>query len=153
VLGVYSALLVRSCTLADDQAKTVDVIIKPAYLRVDLYKVGSNTLPIPRSLLPTFYDAVPKPLLAFNPILAADYDRQGGFAPSINFSTNLLDVPALLKGEKVDSRDVRLDLKAFGQKSIGNSFYNSDVSLSLARQNAGTVVEELAANGRFTGKG
>jgi hypothetical protein len=153
VLGVYSTLLVRSCTLADDQAKTVDVIIKPAYLRVDVYKVGSNTLPLPRSLLPTFYDAVPKPLLAFNPVFAADYDRQLGFAPSINLSTNLLDAPNLIKGEKVDSKSIRLDLKAFGQKSIENSFYNSDISLTLARQKPGTLVEDLAVTARFTGKG
>ena len=78
VLGMYSVLYVRSCVLADDQAKVVDIVIKPIYARVDLYKVGSNVLPVPRSLLPTFYDAVPAPLLAFNPEFGVGYDRENG---------------------------------------------------------------------------
>jgi hypothetical protein len=149
VLGMYSVLFVRSCAMADDAAKAVDIVIKPAYLRVDLLKVGSNTLPVPRSLLPTFYDATPAPLLAFNPTFGADYDREFGFAPSFNISTNLLDLPELLRGEPVAKSGERVDLKAWGRKSVENPFYNAGADLSVSRNRDGQLVEQLAIDARF----
>ena len=149
VLGMYSVLYVRSCVLADDQAKAVDIVIKPIYARVDLYKVGSNVLPVPRSLLPTFYDAVPAPLLAFNPEFGADYDRENGTTPSLSISTNLLDLPKLLSGEGVSKSDVRLDLKAWGRRSVENPFYNAGLDLALSRRRDGSVLEVLAIEGHF----
>ena len=149
VLGMYSVLYVRSCVLADDQAKTVDVVIKPIYARVDLYKVGSNVLPVPRSLLPTFYDAVPAPLLAFNPEFGVAYDRENGTTPSLSISTNLLDLPKLLSGKGVSKSDVRLDLKAWGRRSIENPFYNAGLDLALSRRRDGSVLEVFAIEGHF----
>ncbi|HST23792.1 MAG TPA: hypothetical protein VLR90_21975 [Blastocatellia bacterium] len=149
VLGMYSVLYIRSCVLADDQAKAVDIVIKPIYARVDLYKVGSNVLPIPRSLLPTFYDSVPAPLLAFNPGVGIDYDRENGTTPSLSISTNLLDLPKLLSGKGVSKSDVRLDLKAWGRKSIENPFYNVGADLALSRRRDGSVLEALAIEGHF----
>jgi hypothetical protein len=149
VLGMYSVLYIRSCVLADDQAKLVDIVIKPAYVRVDLQKVGSNVLPIPRSLLPTFYDAVPTPILAFNPEFGTDYDRANGLAPSLNISTNLLDLPKLLSGHGVSKSDVRLDLKAWGRKSVDNPFYNAGLDLSLSRRRDGSMLEVLSIDGHF----
>ena len=149
VLGMYSVLYVRSCVLADDQAKVVDIMIKPIYTRVDLYKVGANVLPVPRSLLPTFYDAVPAPLLAFNPEFGADYDRENGLSPSLSISTNLLDLPKLLSGKGVSKSDVRLDLKAWGRRSVENPFYNAGVDLALSRRRDGSVLEVLAVEGHF----
>ncbi|MGA9768189.1 MAG: hypothetical protein WBV94_04060 [Blastocatellia bacterium] len=149
VLGMYSVLYVRSCVMADDQAKVVDILIKPVYARVDLYKVGSNVLPVPRSLLPTFYDRVPAPLLAFNPEFGVGYDRENGTTPSLSVSTNLLDLPRLLSGEGVSKSDVRLDLKAWGSRSVENPFYNAGADLALSRRRDGSRLEVLAIEGHF----
>ncbi|MFY9554484.1 MAG: hypothetical protein WAV47_07155 [Blastocatellia bacterium] len=149
VLGMYSVLYVRSCVVADDNAKTVDIIIKPIYARVDLYRVGSNVLPVSRSLLPTFYDTVPAPLLAFNPEFGADYDRENGLSPSLSISTNLLDLPKLVKTKAVSKSAFRLDLKAWGRKSADNPFYNAGVDLSVSRRREGNVLEVLAIDGYF----
>src|SRR4030095_7624875 len=149
VLGMYSVLYVRSCVIADDPAKTVDVVIQPIYMRIDLVRVGPNVLPVPRSILPTFYDSVFKPFLVFNPEFAADYDRETGLSPSLGISMNILDLPGLLSGKGASKKDVRLDLKAWGRKSVDNPFYDSAVDLSLSHKRDGRVLEALAIDGQF----
>ena len=100
------------------EPRFVDVIIRPYYLRVDVVRVGSNILPIPRSFLPTFYQAVPRPLLAFNPILGAYQDKHYGFAPVYGISTNLFSLSRTLNGEPPTVQDTQLQLVATGRKSV-----------------------------------
>jgi hypothetical protein len=149
VIGMYSVLYVRSCVIADDPAKTVDVVIKPIYVRIDLRRIGSNVLPVPRSILPTFYDSVFKPFLVFNPEFAADYDRETGLSPSLGISMNVLDIPRLVSGKGASKKDVRLDLTAWGRKSVENPFYDAAVNLSLTHRRDGRVLEALAIDGQF----
>lgn len=147
--GAASALIADYCLITDEERQLVDLIMKPKYIRVDLYRVGSNTLPVPRSLLPTFYDDVPRPLLAFNPTFGLANDRKQGVAPSLSISTNLVDLPALLSGKSVSADDLRLDLRASGSRSLSDPYYESHASLSLARLEAGQFLENLAIEGGF----
>jgi hypothetical protein len=149
-LGSAGILHVTRCLLVE--GRQVDVIIQPRYLRVDLYRVGSNILPIPRSFLPTFYQAVPPGLLAFNPTFGAYQDERYGFAPTFGMWTSLLDVPELLKGAAPSARDLRLELIATGRKSLENSFYQSNADLSLARQRPGEFIRNLAIETNYAGK-
>ena len=62
-VGAVGVMHITRCLMVE--GKQVDVIIQPRSLRVDLFEVGGNVLPIPRAPFATFYDAVPKPILRF----------------------------------------------------------------------------------------
>jgi hypothetical protein len=71
VLGSTSVLFITSdvCPVADSSGKKkVRVVIHPYYLRIDLYNIGNNILPIPRTAKPTFYKHVPTIILAHSSI-------------------------------------------------------------------------------------
>ncbi|PYM40881.1 MAG: hypothetical protein DME16_25705, partial [Candidatus Rokuibacteriota bacterium] len=59
---------------------TVGVIFRPHYVHVSLEQIGDNVLPIPRSPRPTFFENVPKPLLALRPVFGVSQDRAFGTA-------------------------------------------------------------------------
>src|SRR5450755_3427772 len=73
-LGAIGVLYITRCLRVD--GREVDVIIQTHSLRVDFINVGGNILPIPRSALATFYEAVPAPIRALNPTIGAYQDKE-----------------------------------------------------------------------------
>jgi hypothetical protein len=139
-----------------DVSKCVDVTVRPFYVRVDLVRVGSNYLPVPRSNLPTAFRNVPAPLLALSPTLGAGYDRRGGLSPRFDVTTDLLDLPRTLRGKtpsdveaglarKPPPRKTRLELKAKGEKSVGEPFYAAAGRLAFERRETGRTLESVGA--------
>lgn len=147
-LGAAGVLHVTRCLMVE--GRQVDVIIQARYLRVDLYRVGSNILPIPRSFLPSF--SVPPALLAVNPAFGIYQDEHYGVAPTFGMSGNLLDLPRALKGEQPTAQETRLQLIATGRKSVENSFYNANANLSFSREKAGDFIQNLAIETNYGGK-
>lgn len=149
-LGSAGVLYVTRCLKVERHE--VDVVIQPRYVRVDLYRVGSNILPIPRSFLPTFYESVPPPLLAFNPVAGAYQDSHYGFASTFGMSTSLLDLPQTLKGQPPEKQDIRLDLNANGRKSFEHGFYSANADLSLSKQSVTEYIQNLALEINYQGE-
>jgi hypothetical protein len=165
--GAFSVLFVDSCVRVVEEAacsaaqgtsRCVDVVIRPISLRLDLYEVGSNILPIPRSNRPTFYEQVPAPLRLLNPTFGGSYDRRDGPALSAGFAGNLFE----LLGDKEDatahassaasphappipSRRTHLDLEGRGKRSLTEPFYDTEARLTLSRRRAGRFVESIGA--------
>ncbi len=150
VVGMMvAALFVTSCARADEQAKQVDLIIRPVYLRIDRYSIGQNMLLVPRSLLPSFYDHVPRPLMAFNPKFGIEQDRAFGTAAALNLKTDLLNLPNLLRGENLATERPRLEVKAAGRKSLDEPFYQSGLELALSNFTPSETVQQLSVSGAF----
>jgi hypothetical protein len=132
-----------------DPSKCVDVSVKSFYLRVDLYKIGSNVLPIPRSDRPTFFPGVPKSLLAFNPTFGISHDRRYGVSQKAGVSINLLDPLEKEKSSDDAEESVKLRLDAGGSKSLNKPFYNATARLSLERRRTGKLLENVGVEGAF----
>lgn len=132
-----------------DASKCVDVTIKSFYLRVDLYKIGSNILPIPRSDRPTFYPGVPKSLLVLNPTFGINHDRRYGLSTKAGVSVNLLDPSEKEKSSDDAQERVKLVLDAGGTKSLNKPFYNAGGKLSLKRRQTGKLLENIGVEGTF----
>lgn len=127
----------------------VDVIIKSFYLRVDLYKIGSNVLPIPRSEHPTFFPGVPKSLLVLNPTFGISHDRRYGVSQKAGISVNLLDPLEKEKNDDDEQERMKLRLDATGSKSLNKPFYSATGKLSIERRRTGELVESLGVEGAF----
>ena len=149
-LGAVGVVHITRCLLVE--GREVDVVIEARSLRIDLYQVGENVLPIPRSALATFYDSVPAPLLAFNPTLGAYQDERYGFAPTAGLASNLLALPQTLRGKAPAQNNSRLDLIATGRKSVEHSFYDASADLALTSARPGEFVEQLSLKAGFRGK-
>ncbi len=130
-LGAIGVLHITRCLLVDGH--DVDVVIQTHSVRVDLFNVGGNILPIPRSALATFYDAVPAPIRALNPTFGAYQDKEYGFAPMASVDANGNILP-----------NARLEVAASGRKSVEHSFYNADVDVALSTQHPGATLEKLS---------
>jgi hypothetical protein len=102
-IGVLYIDVTYDTTPADG---TVGVTFRPYYIHISLVQMGNNILPIPRSRWPTFYQNVPKPLLALNPTVGLSYDRIFGSAISASLGGDVL----LLFVECFDSNK-ELDLR------------------------------------------
>ncbi len=146
---MVSVLLITSCAKADGPAKQVDLLIRPFYLRIDRYNIGQNLLFVPRSFLPTFYDHVPRPLLAFNPKFGFEQDRTFGPAAALNLKTDLLNLPKLLRDEKLSTTAPRLEIKAAGRKSLDDPFYQSGLELALSNFEPNETVQQLSVSAAF----
>jgi hypothetical protein len=131
-VGAASVLEVDSCVLqaSDEQnLRQVDIVIRPHYLRVDLYNVGSNVLPIPRSIEPTFFKSIPYALRAWDPNVGVFSDRAYGVSVKLRTSFKLLDQSGSNK-----SGSSRLELSATGQKSFDHSFYDAEALLAWSQR-------------------
>lgn len=139
-----------------DVSKCVDVTVRPFYVRVDVVRVGSNYLPVPRSNLPTAFRNVPAPLLALSPTLGTSYDRRAGLSQRFDVTTDLLDLRRTLGGEtpsdveaglarKPPPRKTRLELKAKGEKSVDEPFYGAAGRLAFERRETGRTLESVGA--------
>lgn len=143
--GLSGAAFLRTdpCVEIDSATKSVQMIVRVLFLRLDLRNLASNLLTLPRSVEPSFYDKMPVVLRAFNPLLNFDYDRKTGPISSLNFSTNLIDLPNLLQGKKVSDSDLQLNLNFSGQKSLGKQFYRTRTDLVLSKTRSSRLVEQL----------
>jgi len=157
-VGAVSILHIDSCVRVVDEAtcqdavgnpKCVDVAIRPHALRLFLARVGSNVLPIPRPNRPTFFDEVPAPLLALNPMFATAYDRAFGLSQSVGLAANLLDIPKILQGEPVTPGESQLRLQASGRKSLTEPFYDANADLTFSRRRVGHAVEDLGFSSHY----
>jgi hypothetical protein len=115
---------------------TVGVIFRPYYVDIALVEIGKNVLPIPRSPWATFYQNVPEPLRAFNPMVGLSYDRQFGSAITASFGGTL-------------TRE--LHLHGDGMKSFENDFYRATGGVSYTIQNANSSFEAFTFSADFDG--
>ena len=149
VKGAFSVTYVDACVKADDTAKTVDVVIRPFAVRIGLENISANILPVPRSPKATFFSQLPGPLVALNPTFGLDQDRKAGTSEVVGFSTNLLDMPRLVRGDPPSSGGIRLLLDARGQKSFDNPFYNAGGRLKFSSQHPLERIRNLALEAGF----
>jgi len=140
--GALGVVYITRCLLVT--GREVDVVIKARSLRVDLLEVGGNVLPIPRSALATFYDAVPGPILALNPTFGAYQDKEYGFAPTAAIAADLME-------RTTGGETSRLRLTAAGRKSVENSFYDADAQLSFGKLRLGEPLEHLSVEAGYWG--
>jgi hypothetical protein len=138
-LGAIGVIQVTRCLQVEGQE--VDVVIEARSVRVALLEIGGNVLPIPRSALATFYNAVPAPLRALNPVFGAYQDKEYGFAPTAAISGNLT------RGE-----NSVLEFTAQGRKSLEHSFYDAAAQFAFSSLRPGEFLEQLALDARYNGK-
>jgi hypothetical protein len=131
------------CVEVDDTNKSVDMIVRVLFLRLNLKDVASNLLMLPRSIEPSFYNKMPAVLRVLNPILDFDVDRKLGTVAALNVSTNLLEFSKLAKGEELANRDLNFLLNFNGQKSLGKPYYATKTDLVLSKTRPGHTVEQL----------
>ncbi len=124
--GSTSVLYITSdvCPVADSTAsKNVEVTIHPYYLRIDLYNIDNNILPIPRTAKPTFYKEVPKLVMATSPFIGLVNDRTFGTYAYLQTATDLLHLPGMYKpSDRLKKNLLTLDLNL--RKSFNETFYN-----------------------------
>lgn len=131
--GSTSVLFVTSdvCPLPDS-LKSVQIVIHPYYLRIDLYNTGNNILPIPRTAKPAFYKQVPTVLLATAPFIGLINDRRYGVSATLQTTTDLLQIFNIKKpGES--AKKFRLNLGSDIRKSFNDAFNSLGAVLEFAR--------------------
>lgn len=111
-----------------EHPEEVDIVIIPNYLHIDLFNLGNNILPVPRSAGASFYKNVPASLMAISPVISLNYDRRYGSSLAIQTITDLLHLP-LSNMEK--NPKLRLDLALEGRKSFTNPFHTLAGRLEL----------------------
>ena len=126
--------------------ETVGVTFRPYYIDISLVQMGNNILPIPRSPWPTFYQNVPKPLLALNPTVGLSYDRAFGSAISASVGGDLLPLFA----ESADANH-ELVLRAEGTKSLEEPFYRATGGLGFTLHRTESFLREVAFAASFDG--
>jgi len=129
--------------------KCVDVVVKVKTARVYTGGLGANLLALARSNKLIFHSQLPRPLLALNPNFWVDRDREYGTAAVGGIKTNLLDLPAILRGQTPRAQKAQLLMKMDGSRSLDNNFYNATTSLALLNIQPSRSVETLGFEGRF----
>jgi hypothetical protein len=138
-------------TSAAATSDTVGVIFHPYYVQFSLDRIGDNVLPIPRSPLPTFYEYVPKPLLALKPTLGVSYDRTFGTAIGGAFETDLFTVLDPARIDRVPDGARHLDVHASGAGSVDEPFYRADAGLRYSERRNGTTLQEFTLRADYDG--
>lgn len=75
----------------------LDVVVRRRGVEVDALNTAPYLALFPRSTLVKLLGAVPRPLLALNPALNMDFDKEFGPSGAINTSTDLLDLGELFE--------------------------------------------------------
>lgn len=114
------------------ETREVQIIIYPYYFRIDLYNLGNNILPLPRSAKSSFLTKVPKLLLATSPLVTFSNDRTFGPSLMLQTTTDLLHIPGLAK-ENNGVKNLKLDLGLDARKSLSNNFYDFGGQLGLLK--------------------
>lgn len=130
---------------------TVGLIFHCYYLGISLVQIGDRVLPIPRASVPTFYQYVPKPLLALNPIFGLTQDRAFGTALGGAFATDLLHLADPARISHGLDGEQHLDVHAQGRKSLQDLFYRGDAGLRYSMQRSGAVLQEFALRVDYDG--
>ena len=130
--------------------KTVGLIFRPYYVHFSLERVGNNVLPIPRSPWPTFYENVPKPLLALKPIFGASYDRAFGTAVGAALDADLLNASDPARISAKPGGDRHLYLHADGAKSLESSFFRADTSVRYNYRRLGSELQEFTVGAGYS---
>ena len=130
-------------TNAPAASRTVDITFRPYYLHFSLVKLGDNVLPIPRSPLPTFYENVPKPLLALKPTLGVSYDRAFGTALGGAFAADLLNLSNPARSSSAPELNRHLDLNLQGTKSLKEQFYRANAGVRYHVRHDGDTFHEF----------
>ena len=138
-------------TDSDSAKDTVGVTFHPYYLDVALVEIGNNVLPIPRSPLPTFFENVPKPLLALNPTFGLSQDRAFGAALGGSFAVDLFNLsdPARVSASTDENR--HLDVRGQGMKSVDQPFYRLNSGLRYSARQTGTILQEFSLGADYNG--
>lgn len=134
LVGSTSVLYIESevCDVSDSaHPKQAQITISPYYLRIDLFNLGRNLLPIPRTARPSFFREVPSFLLASAPVVGFTNDREYGPAIFLLTSTDLLQVSEIKTSNK--ARPIRLNADVEIRKSLNNPFHSVGMSLNLAK--------------------
>jgi hypothetical protein len=151
--GAASVLYIDRVVWADDTRQEVEVIIRAYYVRVSLYQLGDQVLPIPRAARPTAYQFVPEPLLAFNPQIGMSYDKRFGYALGAGIESDLLTVVDTLRGVlPLQTGPDRLLVKAQGAKPFEEPFYRADGGLSYSHRSAGALLESFGMQVSYRGR-
>ena len=116
---------------ADSGRKEIAIVIRPYYLRIDLYNIGNNMLPIPRTARPTFYKNVPVFILATSPIANFINDRRSGASVKIQTQTDLMHLGSIKRTDD-SSTNNQLNLNLDLQKSVTEPFYDLNGSLQFS---------------------
>jgi hypothetical protein len=88
----------NECQQATGNPQCVDVTLKRYFVDVDALNASPYLLLLPRGLA-AYYGAMPRALLALNPDFDAFQDKQFGPGPSIDTTTDLLDLSKVLGSE------------------------------------------------------
>ncbi len=129
-------------TNAPSKSRTVDITFRPYYIHFSLVKMGDNVLPIPRSPHPTFYENVPRPLLALKPIVGVSYDRAFGTALGAAVETDLLNFSDPARLSPAPEPDRHLDLSLQGARALEEAYHREEAGLRYhVRQDAHALQE------------
>ncbi len=130
-------------------SKCVDVEVKIKVIPINTSSLSANLLDLARSNKLVFYKELPRPLTIFNPTFFIEQDRAYGATATGSLSMNLLELPALLKGEGSLAPETQLHLAVNGRKSLDEPFYTAFGNLSLLRIRTLKRVEQLKAQASF----
>lgn len=120
------------CDISDStHTNQARVTIRAHYLRIDLYNIGRNFLPVPRTGRPAFFRRVPKFLLLTSPVIGITTDRQYGAAVMLQTSTDLLQIPEVKTKDKHSPLRLNADLDL--RKSLEHPFYSAAFNLNLVK--------------------
>jgi hypothetical protein len=146
-IGVFYVDVVEE---KDEATRTVKLTFRPLKVNLSLTKLGDNVLPIPRSPLATRYQAVPTPLLAFNPNFGMTYDRAFGTAIGGSVQSDLLTLADTLKGRTVSPSDQHLDLSLNGARSF-DTFYRAHAGLGYSWRRLEDDLQEVSFAADYDG--
>jgi hypothetical protein len=130
---------------------TVGVIFRPHYIHVSLERIGDNVLPIPRSPRPTFFENVPKPLLALKPVFGVSQDRAFGTALGWAFQADLFNLRDPARISTATDENQHLDVHAQGMKSVDESFYRVDAGLRYSQRLARPLLQGFTLGADYDG--
>src|SRR5207244_13655276 len=104
--------------------------------------------PIPRSPRPTFFENVPKPLLALKPVFGVSQDRAFGTALGGAFDADLFNLRDPARISAATDENQHLDVHAQGMQAVDEPFYRADAGLRYSRRLTGTLLQgfSVAAN-------
>jgi hypothetical protein len=132
--GSTSVLYVDAevCDVSDaEHSQVAQVEIRAYYLRIDLFNLGRNVLPVPRSGKPTFFQEVPSSLLLTSPVFGFNNDRQYGPSVMLQTRTDLLQLHRTGKNKSSGTTQLNIDVDA--RKSLTNPFHSLGLNLDLLR--------------------
>lgn len=142
-----------AATLKDSEGqpinKCVDVTVRVTAVYLNTGSISANLLALLPSNKLLLYEQLPRPLLAFNPSLWFDHDREYGTAAVGGIKTDLLDVASVLRGERPNSGPTQLLLRLDGRRSVREPFYNLNAGLALVNTKRVRAVESLGFESDF----